>query len=278
MMNNLFKTYGITALTLLVFSLFSCNSDTEDILQEPDLTIVEDDYQIGQAFEDLDNITLKALDNSGLGARMTKDISISEICATAKATLDETGKKITIDFGTGCTSSNGITRKGKIILNYSGNLIFPGAKVVATFEGYFLNGKKIEGTRTITNTGIDFLSSSVSLAVKIENGKITWPDNTFVTISSDQIRLVKLGDEGYDASITGSASGKSRDGVTFKTLVIDPLIIKQSCITTGVSVPGAGKLQFQYGGMEVTVDYGTGTCDKLVTVTYPGGSKEINLD
>jgi len=157
-------------------------------------------------------------------------------------------------------------------------LIFPGAKVIATFDGYFLNDKKIEGTRTITNTGIDFLSSSVSLAVKIENGKITWPDNTFVTISSDQIRLVKLGDEGYDASITGSASGKSRDGVTFNTLVIDPLIIKQSCITSGVSVPGAGKLQFQYGGMEVTVDYGTGTCDKLVTITYPGGSKEINFD
>lgn len=277
-MKNLFKTYGITALTLVVFSLFGCNSDTDDILQEPDLAIVEDDYQISQAFEDLDNITLKALDNSGLGARMTKDISISEICATAKATLDETGKKITIDFGAGCTSNNGITRKGKIILSYSGNLIFPGAKVVATFEGYFLNDKKIEGTRTITNTGIDFLTSSVSLAAKIENGKITWPDNTFVTISSDQIRLVKLGDEGYDASITGSASGKSRDGVNYNTLVIDPLIIKQSCVASGVSVPGAGELQFQYGGMEVTVDYGDGTCDKLVTITYPGGSKEITLD
>jgi hypothetical protein len=277
-MKNLFKTYGITALTLFVFFLFGCNSDTDDILQEPDLAIVEDDYQISQAFEDLDNITLKALDNSGLGARMTKDISISEICATAKATLDETGKKITIDFGAGCTSNNGITRKGKIILSYSGNLIFPGAKVVATFDGYFLNDKKIEGTRTITNTGIDFLTSSVSLAAKIENGKITWGDNTFVTISSDQIRLVKLGDEGYDASITGSASGKSRDGVNYNTLVIDPLIIKQSCVASGVSVPGAGELQFQYGGMEVTVDYGDGTCDKLVTITYPGGSKEITLD
>ncbi len=253
-MTKLLKTYGIGALTLLVFSLFGCNSDTEDILQEPDLTIVTDDYLISQAFEDLDNITLTALDNSGLGARMTKDISISEICETAIATLDETGKIITIDFGAGCTSSNGIARKGKIILSYSGNLIFPGAKVVATFNGYFVNGKKIE------------------------NGKITWPDNTFVTLASDQIRSVKLGNDGYDASITGSASGISRDGVNYNTLVIDPLIVKQSCVASGVSVPGAGKLQFQYGGVEVTVDYGDGSCDKLVTITYPGGSKEVTLD
>jgi hypothetical protein len=277
-MKKLLKTYGIGALTLLVFSLFSCNSDTEDVLQEPDLTIVEDDYLISQAFEDLDNITLTALDNSGLGARMTKKISISEICETAIATLDETGKIITIDFGAGCTSSNGISRKGKIILSYSGNLIFPGAKVVATFTNYFVNDKKIEGTRTITNTGIDFLTSSISLAVKIENGKITWPDNTFVTLTSDQIRSVKPGNEGYDASITGSASGKSRDGVNYTTLVIDPLIVKQSCVASGVSVPGAGELQFQYGGVEVTVDYGDGSCDKLVTITYPGGSKEVTLD
>ncbi len=277
-MKKLLKTYGIGVLTLLVFSLLSCNSDTDDILKEPDLTIVTDDYQISQAFEDLDYITLTALDNSGLGARMTKDISITEICATAKATLDENGKKITIDFGAGCTSSNGITRKGKIILTYSGNLLFPGAKVIANFDGYFVNDKKIEGTRTITNTGIDFLTSSVSLAVKVENGKITWPNNTFVTIASDQIRLVKLGDEGYDASITGTATGKSRDGVNYKSLVIDPLIVKQSCVASGVWVPGAGELQFQYGGMEVTVDYGDGSCDKLVKITYPGGSKEVTLD
>jgi hypothetical protein len=277
-MIKLLKTYGIGASTLLVFSLFGCNSDTNEVLQEPDLTIVNDDYQISQAFEDLDNITLTALDNSGLGARMTKDISISEICDNAIATLDETGKTITIDFGAGCTSSSGITRKGKINLSYSGNLIFPGAKVVATFIGYFVNDKKIEGIRTITNTGIDFLTSSISLAVKIENGKITWPDNTFVTIASDQIRSVKLGNEGYDASITGTASGKSRDGMTYNTFVIDPLIVKQSCVASGVSVPGAGELQFQYGGVTVTVDYGDGSCDKLVTIIYPGGSKEVTLD
>lgn len=277
-MKKLLKIARIAVVSLLVFSIYSCNTDTEDILQEPDLAIVEDDYQINKAFEDLDYITLTALDNSGLGARIAKDISVSEICATATGTLDESGKKITIDFGAGCTSSNGIKRKGKIILSYSGNLLFPGARVIATFDNYFMNDKKIEGVRTITNTGIDFLTSSISLAVKIENGKITWPDNTFVTVTSDQVRTVKLTGDGYDASITGTANGKSRDGVNYTTLVTDPLIIKQSCVTSGVSVPGAGVVLFHFGGSEVTVDYGDGSCDKLVKITYPGGSKDITLD
>ncbi|MDG1275877.1 MAG: hypothetical protein P8O16_01265 [Algoriphagus sp.] len=277
-MKKLLSTYGIGALTLLVFSLMSCNSDSDEILKEPDLSIVNDDYLIAQAFEDLDNITLTALNNSGLGARITKDVSLTEICASATANLDETGKKITIDFGAGCTSSNGITRKGKIILSYSGNLLFPGSQVITTFDGYHVNDKKIEGTRTITNTGIDFIGGTVSLAVKVENGKITWPDNTFITVASNQIRVVKLGGDGYEASITGTATGKSREGVVYSTLVIDPLIIKQTCVETGVWVPGTGTLQFLFTGIEVTVDYGTGVCDKMVTIIYPGGSKEVTLD
>jgi hypothetical protein len=277
-MTKLLKTYGIGIVTLLVFSLIGCNSDTVDMVQEPDLTIINDDYQINQVFEDLDNITLIALANSGLGARLSKDVSVTEICNTAKATLNETAKKITVDFGAGCTSSNGITRKGKIILAYSGSLLFPASKVTATFDGYTVNDKKIDGKRTTTNTGLDLVGSSISLAVKVENGKITWPDNTFVTIKSDQIRVVRIGGVGYEASITGKAEGKSRKGIDYTTLVIDPLIVNQSCVQSGVWVPSSWKLQFQYNGIEATVDNGNGSCDKLITITYPGGSKEVTLD
>jgi len=277
-MKKLLTTYGIGALSLLVFFLSACNSDSDELLQEPDLTLVNEDYLISQAFEDLDNITLTAINNGGLGARITTDVSLTEICASAKANLDESGKKITIDFGTGCTSGNGITRKGKIILTYTGNLLFPGAKVTTTFEGYQVNDKKIEGSRTITNTGIDLAAGAVSLAVKIVNGKITWPDNTFVTVTSDQVRIVKLGGDGYEASITGTATGKSREGIEYKTLIINPLIVKQTCVETGVWVPSTGTLQFLFSGIEVTVDYGSGICDKIVSILYPGGSKEVTLD
>lgn len=277
-MKKLLSTHGLGVISVLVFFLASCNSDSEEILREPDLTIVNDDYLIAQAFEDLDNITLTAINNSGLGARINTDVSLSEICSSAVANLDEGGKKITIDFGAGCTSSNGITRKGKIILTYSGRLIFPGAKVITTFDNYQVNERKIEGTRTITNTGINLASGTISLAVSIENGQITWPDNTFVTLTSNQVRVVKLASEGYEGSITGTASGKSREGIDYSTLVIVPLIIKQTCVETGVWVPGTGTLQFLFTGIEVTVDYGTGVCDKTVTIIYPGGSKEVTLD
>lgn len=132
-------------------------------------------------------------------------------------------KKIIVDFGAGCTSPNGVVRKGKILLSYTGsNFLFPGTSIVTTFEGYEVNGLKIQGTRTITNGGIDLLNSKVTLNVKIENGLITWPDNQTVTYSSTQVRQVSLGSSGYEVSVTGTASGKSREGFDYTATVLEP--------------------------------------------------------
>ncbi len=277
-MKPILKSSLAAACAFLAFTISGCNSESDPINAQPNLALVEDDFQVAQAFEDLDNLTLTVLDKSGLGARMSEDIPLTEICPSAKIILDKTAKNIVVDFGNGCTGSNGITRKGKIMLSYTGNLLFPGSKVTTTFESYFVNGKKIEGIRTVTNTGINLATGTISLTVKLENGKITWPDNTFVTVVSDQIRAVKLGTAGYEASILGTANGKSRTGVDYTSTVRDALIIKQSCVESGVWAPSSGILQFTYSGNTVSVDYGSGICDKVVTISYPGGSKDVTLD
>jgi hypothetical protein len=194
-------------------------------------------------------------------------------------THDESAKKITVDFGSGCTSPNGVTRKGKVFLSYSGtNFLFPGSSIVTTFDGYEVNGLKVQGTRTITNAGIDLINSKVTLNVKIENGVITWPDNSSVTYSSNQVRQVTLGSAGYEVSATGTASGISRKGFEYTATVTESLIIKEDCARTGVYVPSSGVLSFTFLGITASVDYGSGTCDKVVVVTYPGGTKELTLD
>ena len=268
--------YLKSAIVVVPFLFFSCGDSTDSIVPEPDLSIVDDEFAINAAFEDLDFMTLDVLQTSGLGLRTTGQ---NELCPGAKVTHDTQSKKITIDFGTGCTSPNGVKRKGKAILTYSGrNFLFPGTSIVTTFEGYEVNGLKVAGTRTITNGGIDLVATKVTLNVKVENGKITWPDNTFVTYSSSQSRVVSLKEAGYEATVSGSASGKSREGFDYTATIKTPLLFKEDCVKTGVLVPSLGIVDFSYRGILVSVNYGFGTCDKTVEITYPGGTKEITLD
>jgi hypothetical protein len=264
----------------LIFSsalMISCQDDQNPRNQEPDLAVVQDEFVINSSFEDMDNITLDVMKSNGFGFRT---LGTSALCTGATTSHDLNGKKITVDFGTGCTGPQGIVRKGKIILSYSStNFLIPGTTIVTSFSGYEVNGIKITGTRTLTNTGVDLANSTITVNVKIENGRLTWPDNTFVTYTSNQVRLLKLTNTGgYEAKITGTASGKSRANFDYTATIKDPLVVKKDCVESGVFIPISGVLDFNYRGTTVTANYGDGVCDKKILVTYTGGSKVILLD
>ncbi len=255
---------------------FSCSNDEDPVDSEASLVVVEEQFEVDATYEDTDLLTLDVLQSSGLGLRTQSE---ADICASTVVTHDENAKKITIDFGTGCTSPRGIERKGKVILAYtSKNFLTPSTSIVTTFEDYYVNGIKIEGSRTITNAGFNILTSTLILNVKIENGKLTWPDNTFATYTSTQSRTLTLGASGYQISATGTSSGTSREGIDYTAAVTDPLLVNQECVRTGVFVPSAGKVDFVVLGITISADMGEGDCDKTVTVSYPGGSKELTLD
>jgi len=265
------------ALITVPFLMFSCSEDADaPIDAEPKLGVVEEQFVVNAAFEDVDLLTLDILQSSGLGLRTEAD---ADICASTVIHHDETAKKITIDFGDKCTSPKGVVRKGKIFLSYSGsNFLFPGTSITTTFEGYEVNGIKIESTRTITNAGIDLINSRATLNVKIEDGKLTWPDNTFADYSTSQTRVLTLTEEGYDTSVTGTAAGTSRDGIDYTAIVVDALIVNQVCTRTGVYVPSSGKMDFTVLGIVISVNLGEGACDRAATLSYPGGSKEVTLN
>lgn len=260
---------------MMVFSilLLSCKEDDAPLNPDPAIATFEDEVVANAAFEDLDNVTFDVMQSSGLGLRTT---GTTTLCAGATINHDLNNKKITVNFGTGCTGPQGNVRKGKIIFTYSGtNFLFPGTSIVTTFEGYEVNGYKVEGKRTMTNSAIELATSTITISVKVENGKITWPNNTFVTFNSDQIRKLKLGNSGYEASITGTATGKSRENKDYSLAITEALVVKQECVNTGVYIPSKGILELNYQGITITADYGAGNCDKKILITYPGGSKEI---
>lgn len=262
------------ALFAIPFLIFSCNDEPDPVTTESKVAVVEEQFEVNAAYEDIDLLAFDALQGIGLGARILTD---GDICSNTVITNNALAGKLTIDFGTGCTSPNGVERKGKILISYSLAELLSG-KISAniTLEGYEADGLKIEGIKTITGN-LPSGTGPVSLNVKIENGKVTWPDNSFATYTSTQTRMVTLGENG-SVVITGTAAGTGREGFAYTALVTEELVLNQECVRTNVFVPSSGKMDFNVLDISVLVDLGTGACDKLATVTYPGGSKEITLD
>ena len=61
--------------------------------------------------------------------------------------------KIVMDFGAnGCVGQDGHFRKGKVITIYTNRLLVPGAIATTTFDGFYFDSTKVEGTHKITNT------------------------------------------------------------------------------------------------------------------------------
>ncbi|RIW18510.1 hypothetical protein D0X99_02150 [Algoriphagus lacus] len=275
MKNALLNRIGLMLVFASVF-LASCSEDEPPYNPESAVATVEDEFVINASFEDLDNLTIGVMQSSGLGLRTQ---GTQTICEGAIVNHDLNGKKITVNFGSGCTGPQGVVRKGKLTFSYTGtNFLFPGTSIVTTFEGYEVNGLKIEGTRTLTNTGINLATSTITLGVKIDNAKITWPDNTFVTYNSTQVRQLKLTNTGYESTITGTASGKNRANVAYTATITEDLAIKQACVLSGIYIPIAGTLELTFEGVPITADYGDGACDKVILITYPGGTKEVTVD
>src|SRR5690606_27859518 len=95
------------------------------------------------------------------------------VTVTPQATFPKT---IVIDFGSGCTSADGVHRKGKINIVLSDSVRKSGTTAVMTFDGYYVHGFKVEGTITWTNTSTP---NGVSWTRVIENGKVTTPGGNY---------------------------------------------------------------------------------------------------
>jgi hypothetical protein len=187
--------------------------------------------------------------------------------------------QITIDFGSGCTGRDGRTRKGKIIILYTGHLIISGNSATTTFDGYSLENLKIEGTYKLTNTGTP---DKKSYTTQVINAKLSQPngnnmqwnsEKTVAQIEGGITPLIGLDDV---FSITGKAGGGIQiDGKYFQwsTAITAPLTKRYTCRWIS-----RGTLSLMKGNDAVAVlDYGSGTCDNKASFSVNGQVHEITL-
>ena len=175
-------------------------------------------------------------------------------------------KTLTLDFGTGCTSADGIMRKGKLIYVFSDFLLNPGATATVTFEQYVVNGYGILGAYSLTNNSTQ---SGISISTQVSNGIITYPNLTNYHYSANRSYVMTAGsstpynitDDVYN--VTGNSSFSDSFGSSLVCNITTPLVKPVAChnVTKGV-------VSFVYDqAVNGTLDFGDGSCDALGTLS-----------
>lgn len=190
-------------------------------------------------------------------------------CATVTIT-PTTGfpKTILIDFGTACTY-NGNTRSGKIRIVLSDSVRRTGSTAVMTFENYIINGYKLEGTHTWTNTSV---APGRSWTHRVENGKVTvvasgryWTHSGLRTVvQTAGVSTYTRVDDVF--SITGSHTVTNSSNVSRDITVLQALIKRTDC----ANISG-GQLKVQGPNHYAVIDFGDpNVCDNLATLSIDG--------
>ncbi len=287
------KKFLSMALVAVCVTLLSCDEDDDQKLTSEQSKAVEDQSATEAYFNEAGDLSTQALsspeDEQISGGRTKENITITVEGdtrfngATITLTVGPNNNAlnpqgtITIDFGAGQTDPSGTVRKGKILVAYNGWRFLPGSKIELTFQGYEVNGVKLEGKRTVTTTAL--AQNSITFEVRDDDGKATFTDGTFVTREALHTSKWTIGNSAATTTwtIEGSANGQTRERQPYTATVQSPIIFKLECALSSFVAPAQGVLAFTVGTTAIQVDYGTGTCDNKATVSVGGFSQEISV-
>lgn len=276
------KTFKIIFSALLISSLFilsSCKKDRDDL---NDTTVASDNEQNETFSNDVMNIADNAAKTGSAGFRTSEEQEVYEVlstCATVTHDTIATPRVLIIDFGnTNCLCADGRNRRGKIIVTYTGRYFETGAIKTMNFDNFYRNDNKLEGTRTITNNGLD-AQGRMNWTINAQNMKITKSNGKVHTWNSVRTRTMLAGndtktwtDDVYQ--ITGNASGTNANGINYTANITKPLHRAMSCrwIDSGtIEITPEGKAMR-------TVDFGSGNCDDQATVRVRNKTRNITLN
>ena len=269
-----YKLLFAAALFLVAsFTFTSCEED--EIAKEIDLEELSDIDLSSEAF-DLTDIEEATNFTSVKSSESSKDF----VCMTVTVHENNDGKfwprSVTLDFGAeNCTADNGKTYRGKIHVIQTAYWKIKGASRTTTFEDFYVNDFKIEGTKVKTNNGFNE-DQNISFTRSITDGKITAPEGKFITYNATRTwELI----EGFGThthfdnvySITGNSSGTNWKESTYSRTITTALRKAVVC-----KFPESGIIEIIINEESpITLDYGDGTCDAKATVSRDGVTKEI---
>lgn len=275
------KYFLLIATIIAIVSFFSACKKDSNASSEMETT-----FELGGDLAISDNLNSDAeyvLTEAGIDknfsgntpATITSTLNVLS-CATVTVTpLQGFPKNISIDFGTGCTSTNGVTRSGKIYVTLSDSLRKSGSVAVMTFVDYYVSGFKKEGTITWTNTS---QGSIKSWQRTCENGKITAPGGRYwLHVGTQDVIQTQGSSTPFNLlddvfSVTGSHTVTNMAGNSRVSTITEALEKKVSCEDIDM-----GKIKIEGPNHFATLDFGDGSCDKIATISIDGNAARTIL-
>jgi hypothetical protein len=263
--------FGVSLVFTAVISCSQEDASVSDAVNEQET--VTSESQENFYFEDGDEIAEEAFiseDAKASGGKVAVDTRLSGAVLFHVGTV--TNGSLHIDFGLGCKDLDGNIRKGIIIIDHIGRWNEEGAEWTIIFSGYTVNGVHIEGTRKIKV--VSATETLIVRDVELVDGKITWPDGTFATRDAHHRREHERNENPSlkRLIVYGSATGTLRNGRDYYIEILEPLVYDRACAESGVFIAVKGKKLVKHSNREVTIDYGNGTCDNIVTITTKAGA------
>lgn len=282
---NANKVLTLTALTIGAITVFfACKKeDKEGADEQRDVQVMgiaQKEAEINAIYEDAFEVTLEnSAGTNGLNGETRKAPGVPEqytrYCPGVVISMDPTDlttwpKTVLIDFLDGCTDQFGRTRKGAITITLDKPIFQQGAKATITFNNYYVNGIKVEGTQMLENLSTGYFYN-------VTGGKLTYPDNQVIEYSGSRTVLLKEGAETplvldndvYE--ISGNATLKD-SLITAQVSITEKLQRKLNC-----AYIDKGILTITANGHTATLDYGNGDCDDKALLTLNDKTKEVTL-
>ena len=205
--------------------------------------------------------------------------SSDELCA--QISLDTTNRNLVLDFGEGCTGPTGITRSGKLIVNYLSFSFEDGISYGLSFEDYSVNENVLNGSLRVNGFQRNN-QDQLFFQVEIEGGRVDLADGRSLTHSSIRTFTWVEGEKDEEQNrfeFTGSAEGVTLDDIEYAISFTNPLILDSTCFDEGFAFASSGVLSINLSSLEgeVLVDFGEGACDAVADWTYLDQSGTLNL-
>lgn len=180
----------------------------------------------------------------------------------------------TLDYGTGCVSSDGVVRKGKIVAYYDNeDFRKTNNHLSIQFQNFWVDSVQITGGADVTNTGPNGSGNPVFVeSMNIQAVEPAGSDSLTANYSyewtqgqtSDPLSNLQF-------VATGSAVATNHLGYYSSLNITSPIV--RNYATPGCNYIIQGTVFIHTAGeQDQTIDFGNGTCTGLETVTVNGVS------
>lgn len=178
-------------------------------------------------------------------------------------------KTTTVDFKSGTLCKDGITRKGVITIVSTNWYGIAGSEHTATFDNYYHEDYKVEGTHVVKNLGKNEIEK-LKYSVSIQDGKITTTTGETITYKENSFRTWIAGSESplniWDDEyvLEGSQNGINSKGVDYVLNVEVPLhfILLPRGVKSGILYIDIGEIK------NIELNY-TNSTITILGITYP---------